>query len=307
VRILTGAMIPAGADAVVMQERTRREEDLVHIVDAVEPGRNVRRAGEDLARGSIVARAGRKLRAAEIGAAASLGMASLSVRRRPRIGYFTTGDELRPPGTPLSPGELYDSNGPLVHALLASAGFEPVDLGHAPDDGARIEALVTKAAPGLDAILSTGGVAVGDADCVQGALARWGVRSVEVAMKPGRHLAVGTINQCAFFGLPGNPVAVLATFDQLVVHALRILAGAANDARLRIPARTTSPLRNVQARVDFQRGIVERKDGELVVRSTGPQGAGILRSVLEANCFIVVAPSAGEIPAGSMVDIELFE
>ncbi len=307
-RILTGAMVPAGADAVVMQERTRRDGDVVHVDAPPKPGQNIRRAGEDLARGLLVLQAGRVLRAADLGAAASLGLSSLSVRRRPRIGFFTTGDELRPPGAALAPGQLYDSNGPLLQALISSAGFDAVDLGHVPDESARIEALVTGAAPSLDAVVSTGGVAVGDADCVQSALARWGVRSVEVAMKPGRHLAVGALDRCAFFGLPGNPVAALATFDQLVLHALRAMAGIASAPRLVVRARATTALRNMQARVDFQRGVVTREaDGSLVVRSTGPQGAGILRSVLEANCFIIVAPSAGELPAGSVVDVELFE
>jgi molybdopterin molybdotransferase len=307
VRILTGAMIPAGADAVVMQERTKRDGDRVTIDAPAKPGQNVRRAGEDLAARSDVLLAGRTLRPADIGAAASIGARLLGVWRRPRVGHFTTGDELRAPGVELAPGELYDSNGPLLRALLARSGFEPIDLGHVPDDKTKIEAVVTEGAHTLDAIVSTGGVAVGDADCVQHALARWGVRSIEVMMKPGRHLAVGTIGHCAFFGLPGNPVAALATFDQLVVHALRALGRATDVSRLRIPARTTSPLRNVQARVDFQRGIVSREGDALVVRSTGPQGAGILRSVLDANCFIVVPPSAGELPVGSSVDVELFE
>jgi molybdopterin molybdotransferase len=308
VRILTGAMVPVGADAVVMQERARRDGDVVHLDAPLAPGQNIRRAGEDLARGSVVLRAGRVLRAAELGAAASLGLGSLSVWRRPRIGFFTTGDELRPPGTALAPGQLYDSNGPLLGALIASAGFDAVDLGHAPDENARIKDLVTNGARSLDAIVSTGGVAVGDADCVQPALARWGVRSVEIAMKPGRHLAVGAIDRCAFFGLPGNPVAALVTFDQLVLPALRALAGIAATPRVVVRARTTKALRNMQARVDFQRGIVAREtDGSLVVRSTGHQGAGILRSVLEANCFIVLPPSAGEIPLGVHVDVELFE
>lgn len=308
VRILTGAMVPAGADAVVMQERTRRDGDLVHLEAAPKPGQNIRRAGEDLARVSVVLRAGRVLRAADLGAAASLGLSSLSVWRRPRIGFVTTGDELRSPGAPLERGQVYDSNGPLLQALIASTGFDAVDLGHAPDEKAPIEALVTKAAHTVDAVISTGGVAVGDADCVQGALARWGVRSVEVAMKPGRHLAVGAIARCAFFGLPGNPTAAIATFDQLVLHALRAMAGIVAAPRLVLRARATTPLRNMQARVDFQRGVVTREaDGELVVRSTGPQGAGILRSVLEANCFIVLPPSTGEVSVGSPVDIELLE
>jgi molybdopterin molybdotransferase len=305
VRILTGALVPRGCDAIVMQERARLGGDLVTIEEPIRPGQNVRPAGEDFAKGSVALARGRVLRPTDIAVAASFGLSELQVWRRPNVGYFSTGDELVPAHTPLEPGKLYDSNRALVGALLTRAGANPVDLGHAGDDERELRAIAERGARSLDVILSTGGVAVGDADCVCRAL---GARSIEVAMKPGRHLAAAKIDRCAFIGLPGNPVAVVATFDALVRPVLEHVMGAAPRERLRLRAKLTSPVRNAHARVDFQRGVLSRQsDGTLVVRSTGHQGAGIMRSLVLANCFIVLGPRAGELGPGAMVDVEPFQ
>jgi molybdopterin molybdotransferase len=221
-----------------------------------------------------------------------------------RVGYFSTGDELALANSTLAPGQLYDSNRALLGALLARAHVTPIDLGHARDDEAELRAHANKGAKSVDMILSTGGVAVGDADCVGRAV---GARSIEVAMKPGRHVAVAKIEKKPFIGLPGNPVAVAATFDALVAPTLRRLMGAEPFEPLVLRAKLTTPVRNTRPRVDFQRGILKRENDELSVQSTGHQGAGILRSMVMANCFIIVPPRAGEVPAGTIIDVEPFQ
>ncbi len=308
VRIMTGAPLPRGADTVVMQEHARREGDRVAIGPGHRPGQHVRHAGEDIARGSTVLAAGRRLVPADLGVLASLGVAEVTVRRRPRVAFFSTGDELRPVGEPLAEGQIYDSNRYTLHGLLARLGVEVQDLGLIPDDRAAIEDAFARAAAGADAVITSGGVSVGEADFVKETLDRLGqVNFWKIAMKPGKPLAVGRLGSALFFGLPGNPVSVMATFYQFAQPALRALAGEAvtGPLTLRVPA--AERLRKRPGRTDFQRGILERDaGGRLVVRGTGAQGSHLLTSMSRANCFIVLPADWGDVEPGTEVEVQPF-
>lgn len=309
VRILTGAPIPDGADTVAMQERTRRDGDAVIIERGQRAGEHVRRAGEDLCAGDVALRAGVRLMPAEIGMLASLGVSEVSVRRRPRVAFFSTGDELRNVGEPLGAGQIYDSNRYTIHAMLARLGVEPLDLGIVPDDRDAIEAAIQQAAARADAIITSGGVSVGDADYVRDILERAGsVDFWKVAIKPGRPLAFGRVGNALFFGLPGNPVSVMATFYQLVQPALAVLAGYAGEgAPFLVRAVAETGFRKKPGRREFQRGrLTQDADGRLRVRRTGQQGSGILSSMSVANCFIVLPEDSGPVAEGDEVLVQPF-
>jgi len=309
VRILTGAPIPDGADTVAMQERTRREGDAVIIAHGQRPGEHVRKAGEDLRRGDVALRQGTRLMPAELGMLASLGVSEVSVRRRPRVAFFSTGDELRNVGEPLDAGQIYDSNRYTIFGMLERLGVEPIDLGIVPDERDAIEAAVRQAATLADAIVTSGGVSVGDADYVKEILERTGsVDFWQVAIKPGRPLAFGRIGNALFFGLPGNPVSVMATFYQLVQPALAALAGYASDgAPLLVRAVAETAFRKKPGRREFQRGrLTQDADGRLRVRGTGHQGSGVLSSMSVANCFIVLPEDSGPVAEGDEVLVQPF-
>lgn len=309
VQIMTGAPIPAGADTVVIQERVRRDGDSVQVPGGEQPGQNVRRAGEDLAEGQVVLEAGQRIGPAELGLLGSLGLVEVAVWRRLRVAFFSTGDELRSAGSPLAAGQVYDSNRYTLYAMLQRLGVELTDMGVIADDPAALERAFTDAASFADAIISSGGVSVGEADHVKQILARLGrVNFWQIAIRPGRPLAFGTIGRAYFFGMPGNPVSVVATWYQFVQPALRRLMGQRLEPPLSFRVRTVCDLRKRPGRTEIQRGILERDaSGELVVRSTGPQGSGILRSVSMANCFIVLPHDRGPVKAGEMVDVQPFE
>ncbi|MEW6611993.1 MAG: gephyrin-like molybdotransferase Glp, partial [Pseudomonadota bacterium] len=221
VRIMTGAPMPAGADTVVMQEHVTRDGDQVRLSGAPKAGDNVRHAGEDLRHGSLAVPAGTLLRPATVGVLASLGIGEVSVHRRLRVAFFSTGDELQPVGAPLAPGQIYDSNRYTLHGMLRRLGAQPLDLGRVPDDPAALEQALREASVMADVVITSGGVSVGEADFVKGLLERLGrVNFWKINMKPGRPLAFGEINGATFFGLPGNPVSVMATFYQFVRPAL---------------------------------------------------------------------------------------
>ncbi len=308
VRIMTGAPLPRGADTVVMQEHARREGDRVAIGAGHRPGQNVRHAGEDIARGSTVLAAGRRLVPADLGVLASLGVAEVAVRRRPRVAFFSTGDELCPVGEPLAEGQIYDSNRYTLHGLLARLGVEVQDLGLIPDDRAAIEDAFARAAAGADAVITSGGVSVGEADFVKETLEKLGqVNFWKIAMKPGKPLAVGRLGEALFFGLPGNPVSVMATFYQFAQPALRALAGESRTEPLALRVPAAERLRKRPGRTDFQRGVLERDAaGRLVVRSTGAQGSHVLTSMSRANCFIVLPADWGDVEPGTEVEVQPF-
>ncbi len=308
IRIMTGAPIPDGCDCVVMQEQARVEGATVVIGRGHRAGENIRRTGEDIRHDEIVLARGQVIRPAEMGLLASLGLAEVPVFRKLRVAIFSTGDELRRPGTALAPGQIYDSNRYSLLGLLRELNVEILDQGSIPDDPASLKAAFVNASAQADAIITSGGVSVGEADYIKQLLAEIGeVVFWKIAMKPGRPLAFGRIGKCRFFGLPGNPVAVMVTFRQFVQDALRILMGQPPLPRFTLPATCTTPIRKTPGRTEFQRGILSQgKDGRLEVRSTGEQGSGILSSMSRANCFIVLPEAQGNVEAGSTVQVQLF-
>jgi molybdopterin molybdotransferase len=309
VRVTTGAAMPAGTDTVVVQEVVKVHGAKVSIPAGQKEGQNVRTAGEDLRRGVAVLGPGQWLRPAELGLIASLGIGEVAVRRRVRVAFFCTGDELASIGTALKQGEVYDSNRYTLHGMLARLGAELRDLGVVRDDPALLEAAFRDAAQNADAIITTGGVSVGEADFVKPMMAKLGEALFwRIAMRPGRPMAFGRIGDTFLFGLPGNPVAVMVTFYQFVREALLQLAGRSGDcAAPTVAASAAEPLRKVAGRTEYQRGILFRDGGALKVRTTGQQGSGVLRSMSEANCFIVLEHERGRVAAGETVQVQLFE
>lgn len=310
VQIMTGGMMPEGADTVIMQEQVEREGDTVRIGTGHKPGQNVRAAGEDITTGATVFTAGKRLTSADIGVLASLGFAEVSVYRRPRVAFFSTGDELRGVGEPLGPGEIYDSNRYTLFAMLKRLDVEINDLGVVRDQRELIEQAFREAAASADAIITSGGVSVGEADFVKETLEALGSMSFwKIAMKPGRPVTYGHIDNAVFFGLPGNPVSVMVTFFQFVRAALLRMSGEVNPQPVyTVFARTTTALRKRPGRYEFQRGVLQQSaPGEFTVRSAGAQGSGILRSMSEANCFIMLEPDQAGIEAGQPVLVQPFQ
>jgi molybdopterin molybdotransferase len=309
VRVTTGAVMPAGTDTVVVQEVVKVQGARVTVPPGQKAKQNVRYAGEDLRKGEAVLGPGRGLRPAELGLIASLGIGEVRVRRRVRVAFFATGDELASIGAPLRAGEVYDSNRYTLLGMLARLGVDMRDLGVVRDDPAALEAAFRDAAANADAIVTTGGVSVGEADFVKPMMAKLGEALFwRIAMRPGRPMAFGRIGEAFLFGLPGNPVAVMVTFYQFVREALLQLGGRTGDcAPLALEARAAEALRKVPGRTEYQRGVLFHDRGELKVRATGQQGSGVLRSMAEANCFIVLEHERGRVAAGETVQVQLFE
>jgi len=310
VRIMTGGVVPEGADTVVMQERARAQGKSIAFAPGAKTGQNVREAGEDLKRGSVALKRGRIVRPAELGLIASLGIGEVAVYRPPRVAFFSTGDELKGIGTALGEGEIYDSNRYTLHGMLTRLGCEVLDMGVVRDDPEALERAFAQAAANADVVITSGGVSVGEADFVKGMLGKLGeVVFWKIAMKPGRPLAYGKIGGAHFFGLPGNPVSVMVTFYQFVRDAMLVLAGA--DPVAPIPtfsATCSARLKKAPGRTEFQRGILTRgSDGALTVKPTGEQGSGILKSMSDANCFIILGDATGNVEPGTTVEVQLLE
>lgn len=306
IRIMTGAVVPDGADTVIMQEQAERDGERVRFSRAAKPGANVRPAGEDLKRGDTALAPGRWLTAADLGVLASVGVPEVRVRRRPRVAFFSTGDELKPVGQTLEPGQIHDSNRYTLFGLLTELGVEIEDLGIVPDQRDALDQALQKASR-CDAVLSTGGASVGDADYVVEALEKLGnVGFWQVAMKPGRPLAFGRINQAWFFGLPGNPVSAMVTFLQLVRPALVKLAGSTPALPLQVPLPVTAGIRKRPGRREFQRGRLVTGENGPGVAPFGHQGSGVLRSMSEADCLINLPPELGDVAPGQSVLVEPF-
>jgi molybdopterin molybdotransferase len=305
---MTGGVMPAGTDTVVMQERVERRGDVIHIGDDNKTGQNTRQAGEDLKAGDTVLETGRLLQPADIGLIASLGVGEVSVRRKLRVAFFSTGDELRSIGEPLETGQIYDSNRYTLYGMLTRMGVELIDMGVVRDDRTSLQAALDEAARLADAVITSGGVSVGEADFVKEILTSLGqVNFWKIAMKPGRPLAFGKINNAVFFGLPGNPVSVMVTFYQFVQPALQRMMGQQQTGSIIIKARSLSKLKKRAGRMEFQRGILQRlADGAMVVYGTGDQGSGILSTMSRANCFIVLAEDCGDVEAETLVDVQPF-
>jgi molybdopterin molybdotransferase len=308
VRVMTGAVMPKGADTVVVQEVCKADGTRITIPPGQKSGQNVRAAGEDLKAGVPVLEPGRLLSAADIGLIASLGQGEVEVRRRLRVAFFSTGDELVSVGTELKEGQIYDSNRYTLHGMLRRLGVEIIDMGVVRDDPALLEAAFRKAAAEADAIITTGGVSVGEADFVKQLMAKLGeVLFWKIAMRPGRPMAFGKVGKAYLFGLPGNPVAVMVTFYQFVRDALLFMSGMTKTEIPMLSAVSAESIRKIPGRTEYQRGIVYRDGDAWKVRTTGQQGSGVLRSMSEANCFIVIEHARGSVQAGEAVQVQLFE
>ncbi len=310
VRIMTGGVVPAGADTVVMQERVQATAGEVRIPAGQRKGQNVRTAGCDIGRGQTVFGRGQIVRPAELGMIASLGIGEVSVYRRVRVAFFSTGNELVQVGKPLAAGQIYDSNRYTLYGMLTRLGVDSIDMGVVRDEPAAIEQAFAEAARAADVVITSGGVSVGEADHVKQMLDRLGeVLFWKIAMKPGRPLAYGRIGTAHFFGLPGNPVSAMVTFYQFVREALLVLMGVPAPAPLpMLQAVCTTPIRKAPGRTEFQRGILSADEaGRWTVRVTGDQGSAILSSMSQANCFIILPDAQGDTPAGATVDVQLLE
>lgn len=310
VRIMTGAVMPPEADTIVMQEHARAADGKVIIGKGHRLNQNLRRAGEDLATGQVALKRGLPLRPAEVGLISSLGIGEVTVYRKLRVAFFSTGDELVSIGATPGAGQIFDSNRYTIHGMLTRLNCEVLDMGVIRDDPALIEAAFAAAAANADVVITSGGVSVGEADFVKDLLNKLGeVLFWKIAMKPGRPLAYGKIGGAHFFGLPGNPVSVMVTFYQFVRDALLVLAGQNPVPPLptfKVPC--TSVLKKAPGRTEFQRGILSRDDaGAWSVRVTGEQGSGILRSMTEANCFIILPTDQGNVAAGTLVEVQVME
>jgi len=310
VRIMTGGVVPEGADTIVMQEHVEAKDGQVTVGGSHRKNQNLRRAGEDLQQGQPALRCGQPLRPAEIGLIASLGIAEVSVYRKLRVAFFSTGDELVAIGSPLGEGQIYDSNRYTIYGMLTRLGCEIIDMGVVRDDPKLLEAAFREAASIADVVITSGGVSVGEADFVKELLNQLGeVVFWKIAMKPGRPLAYGKIGNAHFFGLPGNPVSVMVTFYQFVRDALLKLSGRDPIEPLptfKVPC--TSNLKKAPGRTEFQRGILSRDaSGNLSARVTGEQGSGILRSMSEANCFIILPTEQGNVTPGTLVEVQVME
>ncbi len=307
VRIMTGAVIPQGADTVVMQEHVAIKSDSITLLELPKPGANVRLAGEDLQLGQTVLAIGNIIKPADLGLIASLGIGELSVFRKVKVAFFSTGDELVSIGQPLQEGQVYDSNRYTLYGMLSRLGTVISDLGNVPDDPDLLEKTLLQATQNHDVVITSGGVSVGEADFMKALLAKHGqVLFWKINMKPGRPLAYGKIGDAHYFGLPGNPVSAMVTFYQFVQPALQALSGAAFEAPVLLRAKCVSPIKKAPGRTEYQRGILfQAEDGSYQVKTTGSQGSGILSSMSVANCFIVLEEATGNCAAGELVNVQL--
>ena len=318
IKIMTGAMMPPDCDTVIPQEFTQLSDEglITFAKHTVRAGENRRLRGEDLQADKPAIQQGRILKASDIGLAASLGIAELGVYQRIKVAILSSGDELCDMSEPLVPGKIYDSNRFSLHACLSRLGFEIIDSGIVRDTPEDLRHAFTLASQKADVIISSGGVSVGEADFTKQIMDELGeVGFWKIAMRPGRPMAFGSLKPISpktsptvFFGLPGNPVAVMVTFYQFVRNALLQLNGALKPEIPLVLVQSAEAIRKKSGRTEFQRGVLFRNsEGKLFVKSTGSQGAGILRSMSEANCFMILHHDQGNIAPGDWVDVEIFD
>jgi molybdopterin molybdotransferase len=308
VRITTGASVPMGVDTVVMQEQVTRNGDSIDIRLPPQFGDNIRRAGEDIASGSIVLPLGHRLTPIDIGLLASIGCVQVNVYRRLRVALLSTGDELTPLGQPLRAGSIYDSNRYTLNALLQRLNVEVIDLGLQADAPDMIKASFVKAMQMADVVISTGGVSVGDADYTKDVLNELGnIYFWKVAMKPGKPFAFGKLGDGWFFGLPGNPVSAAVTYHQLVLPSLRYLGGELCHTTPLLNAITTHKLSKQPGRADYQRGTLTSDKNINYVTSTGSQSSGVLTSMAQANCYVILEQERGTVAEGELVKVLPFD
>lgn len=308
VKIMTGGVMPPDVDTVVMQEHTSTADDLMNIHQLPALGANIRLMGEDIAIDQVALPVGHRIQAADMGLIASLGIPEIQVFRKLKVAFFSTGDELVSIGQPLQPGQIYDSNRYSLWGMLQSLNIEVHDLGNVADDPEQLENTLLQAANTHDVVITTGGVSVGEADYMKALLARHGqVLFWKINMKPGRPLAYGKIGHSHYFGLPGNPVSTMVTFYQFVQNALNHLM---NEAKLEQPSfqvECISTIKKATGRTEFQRGILFKDGDNWKVKVVGQQGSGILSSMSNANCFIVLDEQTGSLEAGTMVEVQPFQ
>jgi len=309
IRIMTGAKIPDNCDSVEMQENVHVDKQNITFLKEKIKGTHVRNAGEDIQKDQKILAKSHRLSTIDIGILASLGIANVQVYRQLNIAIFATGDELKLPGQVLTDGDIFASNSFFLAAILNKLNVNVIDLGIIDDDFEAIKEAFIMADQQADAVISTGGVSVGDADYTKDVLDELGeIGFWKVAIKPGKPFAFGKLPNSLFFGLPGNPVSALVTFHQLALLALTKLQNAEPIDRTVLNVTTTTPLRKSPGRMDFQRGILALNDkGENVVTSTGSQGSGILSSLATANCYIVLPVEQGKVRAGELVTVQLFD
>ena len=303
-RIFTGAMMPAGADAVVLQEDVERRGDTIAIAEQPRPGQHVRERGHDVARGETLVARGDRLGAYALAWLTACGVAEVEVMRRVRVAIFATGDELADPGAALGPGQIYDSNRFALLKLMADLPVTPFDLGRLPDNREAIRRALQDAAGNADLVIASGGVSVGDADFVKAVVEEVGTLDFwRIALKPGKPLAVGTVGGATFFGLPGNPVSTIVTFLLFVVPAIVTRAGGVPRDHLKVPAALGCDIAHTRGRREYQRGRVVSEGGRLVVTPTGDQGSNRLATFSGANCLIEVPEDRGGLQAGEQVQL----
>ena len=310
VRIMTGGAMPKGADTVIMQERVQCEANSIHFTEAPKHTMNVRYAGEDLKLGQVVLTSGHLMRAADLGLLASLGIAKILVYRKLKVAFFSTGDELASVGQSLEIGQVYDSNRYTLHGMLTRMGVEVIDMGAIPDNPDLLKNTLLASSELADVVISSGGVSVGEADYMKLLLTKHGqVVFWKIAMKPGRPLAYGKVGDAHYFGLPGNPVAVMVTFYQFVREAMLVLMGQLQPTQLPMfNVECTENIRKMTGRTEFQRGVLfADKDGIWKVKPTGAQGSAILSSMSLANCFIVLDEATGNLSAGAIVQVQVLD
>lgn len=312
IKIMTGAVIPAGADTVIMQERTSLLNHLMTVQDIPAKGANIRLAGEDLSLGQTVLAQGHIMQPADLGLVASLGIGEVSTYKKLKVAFFSTGDELISVGKPLAAGQIYDSNRYTLYGMLTKLGVDITDLGVVPDQPALLEHTLLHAASTHDVVLTSGGVSVGEADYMKALLTQHGeVLFWKINMKPGRPLAYGKVNthtnSAHYFGLPGNPVSAMVTFYQFVREALLTLMGAAVHPLPMLSVQCVAPIKKATGRTEFQRGKLFTEQGTWKVKPIANQGSGVLSSMSQANCFIVLEDTVGNCEAGQWVNVQLFE
>lgn len=312
VRIMTGGVVPIGADTIVMQERAVVNGDQLTITELPKLGANIRLAGEDLISGQTVLACGHVIKPADLGLLASLGVPDVNVYRRLKVAFFSTGDELVGVGKPLAEGQIYDSNRYTLYGMLQRLGVEISDLGAIPDNPQLLEQTLVTAATEHDVVITSGGVSVGEADHMKALLAKHGeVLFWKINMKPGRPLAYGKIHSTKhsahYFGLPGNPVATMVTFYQFVRDALLQIMGATVKPFPCFQVVCTEPIKKAQGRTEFQRGLLYVEEGGWRVKPLPNQSSGVLSSMSQANCFIVLGEEIGQLNAGETVSVHVFE
>jgi molybdopterin molybdotransferase len=309
VRIMTGAKMPADCDTVEMQENCQVDGENITFLEEKSFGAHVRNAGEDIKEGQAVYSKGHRLSAIDVGVLASLGIKRVSVYRKLKVALIATGDELKKPGQTLTDGDIFESNSYVLAGMLNKLHVEVIDFGIIEDNFAAIKHAFEQADEQADAVISSGGVSVGDADYTKMVLDELGeIGFWKIAMKPGKPFAFGTLPNSIFFGLPGNPVSAMVTFHQMAIPGLLKLQHANDIKRAHVQVKTTTDLKKSPGRMDFQRGVLSINDvGESVVTSTGSQGSGILSSLAKANCFIVLPSCQGKVNAGETVTVQLFD